>query len=166
MLRATPDGVTLAVRVQPGAKKTAIIGIYGEGATAQLKNRRPRSAHRRPRQPSPHRIPRRKIPAAQVRHHLDLRRTLPQQNLPSVRSDSRAGTGSISKIGEIVVWNYRAQAPKAAASASSGSGRTRKSACASAKTTSPAGLITYVAGSGSRQLDSPFTNGMFTRIER
>lgn len=37
MLRAGPSGVTLAVRAQPGAKKTAIIGIYGEGATAQLK---------------------------------------------------------------------------------------------------------------------------------
>jgi uncharacterized protein (TIGR00251 family) len=37
MLRATPAGVTLAIRVQPGAKKTAITGIYGEGATAQLK---------------------------------------------------------------------------------------------------------------------------------
>jgi uncharacterized protein (TIGR00251 family) len=29
--------VTLAVRAQPGAKKTAITGIYGEGAAAQLK---------------------------------------------------------------------------------------------------------------------------------
>jgi len=37
MLRAAVAGVTLAVRAQPGAKKTAIIGIYGEGATAQLK---------------------------------------------------------------------------------------------------------------------------------
>jgi uncharacterized protein (TIGR00251 family) len=37
MLRAAPSGVTLSVRAQPGAKKTAIIGIYGEGATAQLK---------------------------------------------------------------------------------------------------------------------------------
>jgi uncharacterized protein len=37
MLRATQAGVTLAVRAQPGAKKTAIVGIYGEGATAQLK---------------------------------------------------------------------------------------------------------------------------------
>ncbi|MGB6689514.1 MAG: DUF167 domain-containing protein [Terracidiphilus sp.] len=37
MLRATRDGVTLAVRAQPGAKKTAITGIYGEGASAQLK---------------------------------------------------------------------------------------------------------------------------------
>jgi len=37
MLRAVPDGVTLAVRAQPGAKKTAIMGIYGEAATAQLK---------------------------------------------------------------------------------------------------------------------------------
>jgi uncharacterized protein len=37
MLRATADGVTLAVRAQPGAKRTAIAGIYGEGATAQLK---------------------------------------------------------------------------------------------------------------------------------
>lgn len=37
MLRETKDGVTLAVRAQPGAKKTAIVGVYGEGATAQLK---------------------------------------------------------------------------------------------------------------------------------
>jgi uncharacterized protein (TIGR00251 family) len=37
MLRATATGVTLAVRAQPGAKKTAISGIYGDGATAQLK---------------------------------------------------------------------------------------------------------------------------------
>ena len=37
MLRAAQAGVTLAVRAQPGAKKTAIIGIYGEGTAAQLK---------------------------------------------------------------------------------------------------------------------------------
>lgn len=37
MLRAAAGGVTLAVRAQPGAKKTAITGIYGEGASAQLK---------------------------------------------------------------------------------------------------------------------------------
>lgn len=37
MLRETAEGVTLAVRAQPGAKKTAITGIYGEGPTAQLK---------------------------------------------------------------------------------------------------------------------------------
>jgi hypothetical protein len=37
MLRAAADGVTLAVRAQPGAKKTAIVGIYGEGTAAQLK---------------------------------------------------------------------------------------------------------------------------------
>jgi uncharacterized protein (TIGR00251 family) len=37
MIRETRDGVTLAVRAQPGAKKTAITGIYGEGADAQLK---------------------------------------------------------------------------------------------------------------------------------
>jgi uncharacterized protein len=37
MLRASAAGVTLAVRAQPGAKKTAVTGIYGEGATAQLK---------------------------------------------------------------------------------------------------------------------------------
>ena len=37
MLRAGRDGVTLAVRAQPGAKKTAIVGAYGEGSTAQLK---------------------------------------------------------------------------------------------------------------------------------
>jgi hypothetical protein len=37
MLRAATSGVTLAVRAQPGAKTSTIIGIYGEGATAQLK---------------------------------------------------------------------------------------------------------------------------------
>lgn len=37
MLRVTSAGVTLTVRAQPGAKKTAITGIYGEGATARLK---------------------------------------------------------------------------------------------------------------------------------
>ena len=29
--------MTLAVRAQPGAKKTAITGVYGEGESAQLK---------------------------------------------------------------------------------------------------------------------------------
>jgi len=37
MLRATADGVTLPVRAQPSAKRTAISGIYGEGQAAQLK---------------------------------------------------------------------------------------------------------------------------------
>jgi uncharacterized protein (TIGR00251 family) len=37
MLRAVEGGVTLAVRAQPGAKKTAILGIYGEGPAAQMK---------------------------------------------------------------------------------------------------------------------------------
>jgi uncharacterized protein (TIGR00251 family) len=37
VLRAVQGGVTLAVRAQPGAKKTTIVGVYGEGATAQLK---------------------------------------------------------------------------------------------------------------------------------
>ena len=37
MLRATPAGVTLAVRAHPGAKRTAVVGLYGEGAAAQLK---------------------------------------------------------------------------------------------------------------------------------
>jgi len=37
MLRAVEGGVTLAVRAQPGAKKTAIVGVYGDGAAAQLK---------------------------------------------------------------------------------------------------------------------------------
>jgi uncharacterized protein (TIGR00251 family) len=36
-LRAVEGGVTLAVRAQPGARKTAIQGIYGEGSAAQLK---------------------------------------------------------------------------------------------------------------------------------
>jgi uncharacterized protein len=37
MLREVTGGVTLAVRAQPGAKKTAIVGMYGEGDVAQLK---------------------------------------------------------------------------------------------------------------------------------
>ena len=37
MLRQAAGGVTLAVRAQPGAKKTAIVGVYGEGDAAQLK---------------------------------------------------------------------------------------------------------------------------------
>jgi len=37
MIRETLAGVTLAVRAHPGAKKTAITGIYGEGDTARLK---------------------------------------------------------------------------------------------------------------------------------
>ena len=37
MLRGVQGGVTLAVRAQPGAKRTAVVGIYGEGASAQLK---------------------------------------------------------------------------------------------------------------------------------
>lgn len=37
MLREVAGGVTLAVRAQPGAKKTAILGIYGEHEAAQLK---------------------------------------------------------------------------------------------------------------------------------
>ena len=37
MIRATAEGVTLAVRAQPGAKRTAITGMYGEGSAAQLK---------------------------------------------------------------------------------------------------------------------------------
>ncbi len=37
MLREVTGGVTLAVRAQPGARKTAIGGVYGEGDAAQLK---------------------------------------------------------------------------------------------------------------------------------
>jgi uncharacterized protein len=37
MIRAVAAGVTLAVRAQPGAKRTAITGVYGEGSTEQLK---------------------------------------------------------------------------------------------------------------------------------
>jgi uncharacterized protein (TIGR00251 family) len=37
MLRQVRDGVTLAVRAQPGAKKTALSSILGEGDQAQLK---------------------------------------------------------------------------------------------------------------------------------
>jgi len=36
-LRQTSVGCTVALRAQPGAKKTAFTGIYGEGPTAQLK---------------------------------------------------------------------------------------------------------------------------------
>lgn len=37
MIREVAGGVTLAVRAQPGAKKTATVGVYGEGEAAQLK---------------------------------------------------------------------------------------------------------------------------------
>lgn len=37
MIRTVANGVTLAVRVQPGAKRTAIAGVYGQGAAAKLK---------------------------------------------------------------------------------------------------------------------------------
>jgi hypothetical protein len=37
MLREVAGGVTLAVRAQPGAKKTTIVGVYGEGDATQLK---------------------------------------------------------------------------------------------------------------------------------
>lgn len=36
-LREHPEGCAIAVRVQPGAKRTAIVGILGEGSTCQLK---------------------------------------------------------------------------------------------------------------------------------
>jgi uncharacterized protein (TIGR00251 family) len=37
MLRSVAGGVTLAVRAHPGAKKTSVTGVYGEGPDAQLK---------------------------------------------------------------------------------------------------------------------------------
>ena len=37
MLRPAADGVSLAVRAQPGAKRTAITGLYGEGSAEQLR---------------------------------------------------------------------------------------------------------------------------------
>ncbi|HTJ31335.1 MAG TPA: DUF167 domain-containing protein [Acidobacteriaceae bacterium] len=36
-LRVHPRGCTLSVRIQPGAKKSAILGVYGEGEEAALK---------------------------------------------------------------------------------------------------------------------------------
>jgi len=36
-VRDTPSGATIPIRVQPGAKKTAITGIYSEGETAAIK---------------------------------------------------------------------------------------------------------------------------------
>ena len=36
-LREHANGCTIAIRVQPGAKKTAILGLYGEGERAALK---------------------------------------------------------------------------------------------------------------------------------
>jgi uncharacterized protein (TIGR00251 family) len=37
MIRETATGVSLALRAQPGAKRTAITGVYGEGDQAQIK---------------------------------------------------------------------------------------------------------------------------------
>ena len=36
-LRDHPEGCSLAVRVQPGAKRTAITGVHGEGTESRLK---------------------------------------------------------------------------------------------------------------------------------
>lgn len=36
-LRSVDADVTLAVRTQPGARKTAIVGVYSKGEDAQLK---------------------------------------------------------------------------------------------------------------------------------
>lgn len=36
-LRPHPKGCTLSVRIQPGAKKNAILGLYGEGEQTALK---------------------------------------------------------------------------------------------------------------------------------
>ena len=35
-LREAAEGCTLAVRVQPGAKRTAIIGVFGDGAQLKI----------------------------------------------------------------------------------------------------------------------------------
>jgi hypothetical protein len=35
-LRETSEGCTLAVRVQPGAKRTAIIGVFGDGVQLKI----------------------------------------------------------------------------------------------------------------------------------
>ena len=37
VLREHPDGCTLAIRVQPGAKKTGFAGFYGEGSETRIK---------------------------------------------------------------------------------------------------------------------------------
>jgi uncharacterized protein (TIGR00251 family) len=37
VIREHPDGCTLAVRVQPGAKKSGVVGIYGEGSESRVK---------------------------------------------------------------------------------------------------------------------------------
>jgi uncharacterized protein len=37
ILRTVAGGVTLSVRAQPGAKRTAITGVYGQGDAAQVK---------------------------------------------------------------------------------------------------------------------------------
>lgn len=36
MLRTVPEGVTLAVRAQPGARKTALAGLFGEGEQLKI----------------------------------------------------------------------------------------------------------------------------------
>jgi uncharacterized protein (TIGR00251 family) len=37
VLREHPDGCTLAIRVQPGAKKSGFAGFYGEGSEIRIK---------------------------------------------------------------------------------------------------------------------------------
>jgi len=57
MLRETAEGVTVAVRAQPGANKTAIVGVYGEGASAQLRVAVQAAANRGTRQRGADRVP-------------------------------------------------------------------------------------------------------------
>ena len=37
VVRERADGCSLAIRVQPGAKRTAILGVYDDGSQPQLK---------------------------------------------------------------------------------------------------------------------------------
>jgi len=48
MLRATAAGVTLAVRAQPVAKKSEIVGVYGERSNRATQDCRTSAADRRP----------------------------------------------------------------------------------------------------------------------
>ena len=149
MIREVPGGITLAVRAQPGAKKTAIVGLYGEGESAQLKIAV-------------------QAPPVEGRANQALIVFLAEtfaisrgsvELISGELSRSKVfGLRGVSLTSPIPCWlngcrsSERCQATafgdhhrprgNAAPSASFGSGRTRKSACASANTTRPSRAIT------------------------
>ncbi len=139
MLREIAGGVTLAVRAQPGAKKTAIVGIYGEGVSAQLKI----AVQAQPIEGRANEalidflaetfgVPKRSVELVGgelSRSKVFLRGTLGSPD--SYGGPRRCSKHVAQSMRSLCGWVLRRRRTRT----SSGSGRTRKSAWASAKTT-------------------------------